>query len=86
MPKFFCLAHLLRKLWINGTGVRGDRRLAVENFETALLRANQSVIRLGANLFTTDGRTAEGYLDHIEAGKVWINDPLIDNVASPFGG
>jgi len=26
------------------------------------------------------------YYDEIEAGNVWVNDPLVDNPAGPFGG
>ncbi len=60
--------------------------IPVPDFETALLKANQSIYGLGATLFTTDSRKVKQYIDRIEAGNVWINDPLIDNVAGPFGG
>ena len=41
---------------------------------------------LGATLFTTDARKVKTYMEEIEAGNVWVNDPLIDNIAGPFGG
>ncbi len=58
----------------------------VEDFEEALQRANRSVYGLGATLFTNDPRKVKRYMLEIEAGNVWVNDPLIDNVAGPFGG
>lgn len=58
----------------------------VENFEVAMRLANMSKYGLGATLFTNDARKVKQYMEDIEAGNVWINDPLIDNVAGPFGG
>ncbi len=58
----------------------------VEDFEEALARSNRSQYGLGANLFTRDARKVKRFMEEIEAGNVWINDPLIDNVAGPFGG
>ncbi|HEX6303907.1 MAG TPA: aldehyde dehydrogenase family protein [Anaerolineales bacterium] len=58
----------------------------VNDFEEALRRSNQSQYGLGATLFTTDARKVKRYMEDIHAGNVWVNDPLIDNVAGPFGG
>ena len=58
----------------------------VDDFEEALRRSNQSQYGLGATLFTTDARKVKRYIEDIHAGNVWVNDPLIDNVAGPFGG
>jgi acyl-CoA reductase-like NAD-dependent aldehyde dehydrogenase len=58
----------------------------VDDFDQALKRSNQSRYGLGATLFTNDPRKVRQYMDEIEAGNVWVNDPLIDNVAGPFGG
>lgn len=58
----------------------------VEDFEQALESANRSVYGLGATLFSRDPAKARRYMEAIEAGNVWINDPLIDNLAGPFGG
>ena len=41
---------------------------------------------LGANVYTRDLETAVRCLREIRAGTVWINDPLTDNDAGPFGG
>ncbi|MDX1616444.1 MAG: aldehyde dehydrogenase family protein, partial [Candidatus Promineifilaceae bacterium] len=58
----------------------------VRDFGEALKRANASHYGLGATLFTNDVRKVRRYMEEIEAGNVWVNDPLIDNVAGPFGG
>jgi acyl-CoA reductase-like NAD-dependent aldehyde dehydrogenase len=58
----------------------------VDDFDEALKRSNQSHYGLGATLFTNDPRKVRKYMDEIEAGNVWVNDPLVDNVAGPFGG
>jgi betaine-aldehyde dehydrogenase len=58
----------------------------VVNFDQALDLANRSTYGLGATLFTSDPRKVHRYIEEIEAGNVWVNDPLIDNLAGPFGG
>ncbi len=60
--------------------------IPVKDFDEAMQRANDSPYGLGATLFTSDARKVRQYMDEIEAGNVWVNDPLIDNVAGPFGG
>jgi betaine-aldehyde dehydrogenase len=58
----------------------------VADFEEALRRSNASQYGLGATLFTSDARKVKRYMEEIEAGNVWVNDPLVDNLAGPFGG
>src|SRR3990172_2121203 len=58
----------------------------VRDFAEAMERANRSPYGLGATLFTTEARKVKRYMEDIEAGNVWVNDPLIDNLAGPFGG
>ncbi|MDH3387006.1 MAG: aldehyde dehydrogenase family protein [Gammaproteobacteria bacterium] len=58
----------------------------VADFETALERANDTVFGLGAAIFTTDLAEAIEASERLQAGLVWINNPLIDNDALPFGG
>ena len=41
---------------------------------------------LGANVYTRDLETAVRCMRELRAGTVWINDPLTDNDAGPFGG
>jgi betaine-aldehyde dehydrogenase len=58
----------------------------VHDFDEAMRRSNQSQYGLGATLFTSDARKVKRYMEEIEAGNVWVNDPIIDNLAGPFGG
>lgn len=47
---------------------------------------NDSPFGLGACLRTGDTRLAKRFFDEVKAGTIWINDPLTDNYAGPFGG
>lgn len=58
----------------------------VRDFEEAIERANDSAFGLGASVFTTSLEEAHEAAERLEAGMVWINNPLIDNDALPFGG
>ncbi|MEK7798620.1 MAG: aldehyde dehydrogenase family protein, partial [Acidobacteriota bacterium] len=55
-------------------------------FDEALALANDSPYGLGATLFSRDARRVRRYFEEIEVGNVWVNDPLVDNPAGPFGG
>jgi betaine-aldehyde dehydrogenase len=55
-------------------------------FDEALALANGTDYGLGATLFSFDARRIRQYFEEIQAGNVWVNDPLIDNLAGPFGG
>lgn len=58
----------------------------VADFDKAVRLANDSDFGLGASLFSTDLAEAMEAADRLEAGMVWVNNPLIDNDALPFGG
>jgi acyl-CoA reductase-like NAD-dependent aldehyde dehydrogenase len=58
----------------------------VSDFDEAVRLANDSPFGLGASLFTTDLAEAMEAAERLEAGMVWVNNPLIDNDALPFGG
>ncbi|XWN31614.1 MAG: aldehyde dehydrogenase family protein [Devosia sp.] len=58
----------------------------VSSFEEAIAAANRSPFGLGASVFTTDLKEAMHAAEALEAGMVWVNNPLIDNDALPFGG
>lgn len=60
--------------------------IEVEDLDSALDLANDSEYGLGASVFTTDLREAMTAYESLEAGMVWINNPMIDNDALPFGG
>ena len=58
----------------------------VKDFDEALRMANDSPFGLGASVFTTDLAEAMQATERLESGMVWVNNPLIDNDALPFGG
>jgi acyl-CoA reductase-like NAD-dependent aldehyde dehydrogenase len=58
----------------------------VKDFDEAIKLANDSPFGLGASIFTTDLAETHEAAERLEAGMVWVNNPLIDNDALPFGG
>lgn len=58
----------------------------VASLDEAIRLANSSEFGLGASLFTTDLGEAMEFVDRIESGMAWVNNPLVDNDALPFGG
>jgi len=58
----------------------------VDDFDEALDLANKSEYGLGANVYTKDLEEAMRAVDEIDSGMVWVNNPLLDNDAAPFGG
>jgi len=58
----------------------------VDSIDQAIELANASEYGLGANIYTTSLSTAMRAATELRAGTVWINDPLKDNDAAPFGG
>jgi len=58
----------------------------VSSFDEALKMANNTEFGLGASLFTDSMDEALKAYETLEAGMVWVNNPLIDNDAIPFGG
>jgi acyl-CoA reductase-like NAD-dependent aldehyde dehydrogenase len=58
----------------------------VSSLDEAIELANGTRFGLGANVYTRDLATAVRCMRELKAGTVWINDPLTDNDAGPFGG
>ena len=58
----------------------------VRDVDEAIELANDSDFGLGANIYTSSLETAMRAATELQAGTVWINDPLKDNDAAPFGG
>ncbi|MEQ9490482.1 MAG: aldehyde dehydrogenase family protein [Alphaproteobacteria bacterium] len=58
----------------------------VGSLDEALQRANDSPFGLGASVFTDSMDEAMQAYETLESGMVWVNNPLIDNDAIPFGG
>ena len=56
------------------------------SFEQAIDLANDSPYGLGASLMTHDSKLVKRFFEEVQAGTIWINDPLTDNYAGPFGG
>ncbi len=60
--------------------------MRVRDIDNAIELANDSTYGLGANIYTNNMEWAMKAMDRITAGTFWINDPLTDNDAGPFGG
>jgi betaine-aldehyde dehydrogenase len=60
--------------------------MTYRTFDEAIELANDSDYGLGAVLRTNDARLAKRFFEEVQAGTIWINDPLTDNYAGPFGG
>jgi betaine-aldehyde dehydrogenase len=58
----------------------------VSSAEEAIRLANDSHYGLGANIYTNDIRHVFRAMEDVKAGTFWVNDPLTDNEAGPFGG
>ncbi len=58
----------------------------VSSFDEAIELANRSEFGLGANLYTLDTNETFRAVREIQSGILWINAPLLDNDALPFGG
>ncbi|RMG97471.1 MAG: aldehyde dehydrogenase [Chloroflexi bacterium] len=56
------------------------------DFDEAIQLANDTQFGLGASLMTHDARLVKRFFEEVKAGTIWINDPLTDNFAGPFGG
>ena len=60
--------------------------MAYDTFDEAIALANETEYGLGACLCTHDARKVRRFYEDVRAGSIWINDPLTDNYAGPFGG
>ena len=58
----------------------------VKSFDEAIELANRSDYGLGANLYSLDSNEQFRAVREIQSGILWINAPLLDNDALPFGG
>lgn len=60
--------------------------VVVKNLDEAIKWANDTEYGLGAAVFTESLRNALRARDELEAGNIWINDPIMDNVGASHGG
>jgi len=58
----------------------------VDSFDEALELTNGSKVGLGATIYSTDLAEVHRATEEIVTGMVWVNAPLLDNDAGPFGG
>ena len=57
-----------------------------KDFDEAIRLANDNQFGLGATLMTHDAKLVKRFFEGVQVGTIWINDPLTDNFAGPFGG
>jgi acyl-CoA reductase-like NAD-dependent aldehyde dehydrogenase len=60
--------------------------MKVSSLDEAIELTNRSDYGLGATVYTTDAREIHEATHRIVSGMVWINAPILDNDAGPFGG
>jgi len=60
--------------------------MVYNDFDEAIRYAQGTQYGLGAVIFTRDALKAKTFFEEVKAGSIWINDPLTDNDAGPFGG
>ena len=60
--------------------------MAYRDIGEAIAWVNDHPLGLGATLRSTDPAVCKRFFEEVKAGTVWINDPLTDNYAGPFGG
>ena len=56
------------------------------DIDDAIACADRSEFGLGASIYTNNLEHAMKAMEQVHAGTFWINDPLTDNDAGPFGG
>jgi betaine-aldehyde dehydrogenase len=56
------------------------------DIDEAIAMADRSEYGLGASIYTNSLEHAMKAMEQVHAGTFWINDPLTDNDAGPFGG
>lgn len=60
--------------------------IVADDADAAIRMANDSRYGLGAIVYTRSLQLALHAMENIRAGSFWVNDPLTDNDAAPFGG
>jgi len=60
--------------------------IRARNADEMIKMANDSQYGLGASIFTNNLYYTMKAMEEIKAGTFWVNDPLSDNDAGPFGG
>ena len=54
--------------------------------DEAFALASDTPYGLGASIYTQSSKLVERVYRELRVGTVWVNDPVVDNLAAPFGG
>ncbi len=60
--------------------------MAFDDDDQAFELAGDTPFGLGASVYTTNPARVERAYRELRVGTVWVNDPVVDNLAAPFGG
>lgn len=60
--------------------------MAFDDVDEAVALANDTPYGLGGSIYTSDPGVVERCWREIRTGMLHVNDPVVDNVAAPFGG
>lgn len=60
--------------------------MAFNSDDEAFALAADTPYGLGASVYTENPARVERAYRELNVGTVWVNDPLVDNLAAPFGG
>jgi betaine-aldehyde dehydrogenase len=60
--------------------------MAFDEDDEAFGLASDTPYGLGASVYTTSPARVERAYRELRVGTVWVNDPVVDNLAAPFGG
>ena len=60
--------------------------MAFDDLDQAFHLAADTPYGLGASIYTNDPRIVKRAYETLRVGTLWVNDPVVDNPAAPFGG
>ena len=60
--------------------------MAFDHEDEAFALASDTPYGLGASIYTQSSRLVERAYRELQVGTLWVNDPVVDNLAAPFGG
>lgn len=60
--------------------------MTFSNDDEAFALASDTPYGLGASVYTESPSLVERAFRELNVGTVWVNDPVVDNLAAPFGG
>ena len=60
--------------------------MAFDDDDMAFELAGDTPYGLGASVYTSSPARVERAYRQLRVGTVWVNDPVVDNLAAPFGG